>query len=149
MMVAIYTHTLLNSIQIIAQYYYIVGCCSIMYTPLYVWLGLTQRVTSGPHDLSTSTACAWLNPSRLLPLTERISSPRESTPSVEEEQMSNMCMYVSRRSTGMEQYVHRQLYKHLHDVYTPNATYVYLPPSLSRTYLSFLTCTMHTIINNT
>ena len=77
-----------------------------VHTPLYVWLGLTQRVTSGPHDLSTSTACAQLNPSRLLPLTERISSPRESTPSVEEKQMANMCMYVSRRSTGMEQYVH-------------------------------------------
>ena len=80
-----------------------------VHTPLYVWLGLTQRVTSGPHDVSTSTACAWLNPSRLLPLTERISSPRESTPSVEEEQMANMCTYVSRRSTGMEQYVHIQL----------------------------------------
>ena len=140
-MVAIYTHTLLNSIQIIALYYYIVGCCSII-SPLYVWLGLTQRVTSGPHDLSTSTACAWLNPSRLLPLTERISSPRESTPSVEEEQMSNMCMYVSRRSTGMEQYVHRQLYKHLHDVYTPNATYVYLPP-LSQTYSISLFFNLH------
>lgn len=76
-------HSYIHTMKFLTDYCIILmQCCSIVCAPLYVWFGLTQRVTSGPHDLSTSTACAWFNPSRLLPLTERISSPRESTPSV-------------------------------------------------------------------